>query len=804
MGAVPSPTWTILIPTLGQRAASFRALLDRLLPQTEPYDGRVRILAAFNNGSPALPEIRQRLLDAVTTDYVSFVDDDDMVSEDFVPQVMDALETNPDYVGFQVKYFADGKLRGVIDHSLKHGGWREEKNPYRWLRDITHLNPMRISAARAGRFDVVSGGQVEDRPWVERVRASGLLKTEVHIPHPLYDYLWSWKGSAWRRPQYVQQGHVRPTVSHPCFRWLELEDIGRLAVIVPTRGRPDNIRKVIAAWDETQAWDHADLILAVDADDPARDGYDRILSHHQIGAHWLPEWIPMVPKLNATVAAIDKISSPLRTYAAYAFAGDDHLPRTPGWARVYLAALRELGTGMVYGDDGYQGAKLSTEWAVTADAVRALGRMVPAPVDHLYCDNAMMDLFGGAGALRHLPEVRIEHMHPMAGKAKSDAQYDKVNSREQYAGDRHKYEIWKNTQGPSRLTSQIEIIKKLRGDRPLATPEPKKQVQRMPRPTRSNNPRRNQRSGPSHLNARPRSQFPFPPAFREIHGATPDEIAFTLADFAKRVPADQEIVELGVFQARTAVIMAWGASLGNGAHVTAIDPWDLAGNVYDPPFTEARTRGMAEYNVQRIGYQDRVDLHQAFSHVIADRWGSPQVGLLFVDGDHTKEGARADIEAWAPHLAPGAVIAVDDYGHPDWPGVAQAVDELVDEGFLAPIELFHDRLAVTRINPERSTIIPGRLAAITSEGVSPEPFSITMTGETTPEAAAIISGLPVEEFASLRQTETVELPDDIEIPEAPQETLGSVRKRARALGLKPVAGGIDDVLKQIAEHETQR
>lgn len=789
-----TPTWTILIPTIGQRAGMFRALLDRLLPQTEPYAGRVRILAAFSNGTPPLPEIRQRLLDVVTTDYVSFVDDDDMVSDQFVDMIMDALQLGRDYVGFQVNYFADGKLRGVIDHSLKHGGWREERNPYRWLRDITHINPMRTGAARAGRFDVVAVGQVEDRPWVEQVRDSGLLKTEVYIPHPLYDYLWSRTGSAWRKPERIRRGHGRPTVTHSNFGWLELEDLGRLAVIVPTRGRPENICKVITAWDETQAWECADLILAVDADDPECDTYRSLVrgaaDRPQVTIYSIPEWRPLVSKLNSAANAVAEG----RRYSAIAFAGDDHLPRTKRWAEMYLAALRELGTGMVYGDDGYQGAKLSTEWAVTADAVRALGRMVPAPVDHLYCDNAMMDLFGGAGALRHLPEVRIEHMHPAAGKAKSDEQYDKVNSREQYAGDRRKYEIWKNTQGPSRLSSQIEIIKKLRGDRPLATPEPKKQVQRMPRPVRSNNPRRNQRSGPSHLNARPRSQFPFPPAFREIHGATPDEIAFTLADFAKAVPADQEIVELGVFQARTAIIMAWGASLGNGAHVTAIDPWELAGNVYDPPFTDANTRGMAEFNVQRVGYGDRVLLVQAFSHEVAQHWTNPDVGsrksigLLFVDGDHTKEGARRDIEAWAPHLAPGAVIAVDDYGHPDWPGVAQAVDELVDEGFLAPIELFHDRLAVTRLTTavevadfltERNDAAP--ITAITSEGVEPEP-----------------------EFPALRQVETVELPDDVEIPDAPEETLGSVRKRARALGLKPVAGGIDAVLKQIEDHEAQR
>jgi predicted O-methyltransferase YrrM len=801
---VPSPTWTILIPTIGQRAASFRALLDRLLPQTEPYAGRVRTLAGFNNGSPPLPELRQRMVEAVTTDYLSFADDDDMVSPDFVSEVMSALEQRPDYVGFQVNYFTDGRLRGVIDHSLKHGGWREEKNPYRWLRDITHINPIRSEVAKAARFDVVAGGQVEDRPWVEQVRVSGSLKVETYIPRPLYDYLWSRRGSAWQKPDKIRQGFTRPAISHPHFSWMELEKAvpaGRLAVIVPTRGRPENIRKVIAAWGDTNAWDCADLILAVDGDDPERDGYQEFVKPQgQIWAYEMNEWMPMVTKLNWAAQNVALAGK----HFAIAFAGDDHLPRTPGWAAAYLAALRELGTDMVYGDDGYQGAKLSTEWAVTADAVRALGRMVPAPVDHLYCDNAMMDLFGGAGALRHLPEVRIEHMHPAAGKATSDAQYDRVNGREQYAGDRRKYEIWKSTNGPSRLASQIEIIRRLRGDRPVEQTRPVRATRAGRSTVRGSGPRRIERSAPtSARNAAPKSRFPFPREFREIRGATPDEIAFTLADLAKQVPADQEIVELGVFQARTAVIMAWGASLGNGAHVTAIDPWELTGNVYDPPFTDANTRAMAEYNVQSIGYQDRIQLIHGFSADVAANsdFGAPKVGLLFVDGDHTKEGARRDIEAWAPHLAPGAVIAVDDYGHPDWPGVAQAVDELVDEGFLAPIELFHDRLAVTRltrvVENHRSEIpdLPP-IAAIVNDSPASEVITAITSEGVEPE--------PEPEFAPLRPVETVELPDADQPDDLIGLTLGDVRKIARTMGLRPVQGGTQAVIEQIRAERARR
>jgi predicted O-methyltransferase YrrM len=489
-----------------------------------------------------------------------------------------------------------------------------------------------------------------------------------------------------------------------------------LAVLIPTRGRPDNIRKVISAWDFTNAWDVAEMIVIVDADDPELAGYQALFEETRnpsfegqplFSIVVMERWMPMVHKLNQTAEAV----ALSRTYFALGFAGDDHLPQTIGWAKRYLTVLHELGSGMVYGDDGYQGANLSTEWAVTADVVRELGRMVPADVEHMYCDNSIKDLFEAAGALRHLPEVRIEHMHPIVGKAKTDAQYQRVNHRDQFRKDRMAYEGWRH--GDVFLTD-VAAVRHLRPGRPEVRPAP---VQPVAAPS-SRRPLVPMRSGPTkkRITEMAKTRFPFSREFKEVRGATPDEIGMALADFATQVPADQEIVELGVFQGRTALIMAWGASQGNGAHVTAIDPWDTEGNVYDPPFTDADSRVWAAYRVRELGYEDRIQLVQAFSQDVAPTWTGKPVGLLYVDGDHTKEGARRDIELWAEHLAPGAIIAVDDYLHPDWPGVGQALDELVAEGFLTPLDVYHDRLAVTSLATE-----PKRVTTITSEGVSPLP-----------------------------------------------------------------------------------
>ncbi len=51
--------------------------------------------------------------------------------------------------------------------------------------------------------------------------------------------------------------------------------------------------------------------------------------------------------------------------------------------------------------------------------------------------------------------------------------------------------------------------------------------------------------------------------------------------------------------------------------------------------------------------------------------------FVFIDGDHTYEAVRDDIQAWLPKLKPGGLLCGHDYSNPGWPflGVDQAVNE---------------------------------------------------------------------------------------------------------------------------------
>ncbi len=54
--------------------------------------------------------------------------------------------------------------------------------------------------------------------------------------------------------------------------------------------------------------------------------------------------------------------------------------------------------------------------------------------------------------------------------------------------------------------------------------------------------------------------------------------------------------------------------------------------------------------------------------------------LLFIDSLHEREPAAAAFRAWQGALAAGAVVVFHDYGHPAYPGVAEAVSDLGLEG----------------------------------------------------------------------------------------------------------------------------
>jgi hypothetical protein len=185
--------------------------------------------------------------------------------------------------------------------------------------------------------------------------------------------------------------------------------------LTPSRGRPDRLGELAEAIHET-AEAPVDLWVGLDADDehqyPRRDGVHYLVRERMR----LGPWVNHLARLCWD------------DYDVLGFLGDDHRPRTPGWDRIAGERLARMGSGFAYGNDLIHGKNLPTAVFVTADIVRKLGYLCFPGAQHLYFDNCWKVWGEGIGRLAYLPDVVIEHMHPLANKAEMDRGYEEVNA----------------------------------------------------------------------------------------------------------------------------------------------------------------------------------------------------------------------------------------------------------------------------------------------------------------------------------------------------------------------------------------
>jgi hypothetical protein len=93
---------------------------------------------------------------------------------------------------------------------------------------------------------------------------------------------------------------------------------------------------------------------------------------------------------------------------------------------------------------------------MSSDIVAALGWMCEPSLSHFYCDNVWADLGRGAGCLRHLRAIAVDHLSPVTGQVKADAT-NRDNGRSLDA-DRDAYWAWRR----GRMAADIAVIVKLR------------------------------------------------------------------------------------------------------------------------------------------------------------------------------------------------------------------------------------------------------------------------------------------------------------------------------------------------------
>ena len=126
-----------------------------------------------------------------------------------------------------------------------------------------------------------------------------------------------------------------------------------------------------------------------------------------------------------------------------------------------------------------------------------------------------------------------------------------------------------------------------------------------------------------------------------------------LYKLAHSVPENGVLVEIGSCMGISTCYLAAGSPASS--KVYAIDLWTLGDSRLALPFVEQTFHR----NIKLAGFKDRVTAVKDCSENVAKSWDSP-IDLLFIDGDHSYEGVKADILNWSVFIKEGGIIAFHD------------------------------------------------------------------------------------------------------------------------------------------------
>jgi predicted O-methyltransferase YrrM len=148
-------------------------------------------------------------------------------------------------------------------------------------------------------------------------------------------------------------------------------------------------------------------------------------------------------------------------------------------------------------------------------------------------------------------------------------------------------------------------------------------------------------------------------AVRETPGYLTEREAKFLMLAAVASPARGAVLEIGSFKGRSTVGLGLIVQHYGGGPIVAVDPFTAPSST-DPELEgQSSTYEDFQASLRRAGVTDMVESHRMFSRQLAPQWSRP-LRLLWIDGDHTYEGALEDVRLFKPFLAEGGILAMHD------------------------------------------------------------------------------------------------------------------------------------------------
>lgn len=188
----------------------------------------------------------------------------------------------------------------------------------------------------------------------------------------------------------------------------------KISILVPTRKRPENIKRLYASVKETADQPELiDFVFYIDIDDP--ESYD------------------LFQKLEATNIQVIQgkrivLSKMWNECAQFAkgeilmHGGDDIIFKTKGWDTMVRKAFENCQDRIlfVHGDDLHWDDRFGTHGFIHLNWIRTVGYFVPPYFSSDYNDTWLNDVANALGRRKFLPFV-TEHMHPIFKKSEWDS-----------------------------------------------------------------------------------------------------------------------------------------------------------------------------------------------------------------------------------------------------------------------------------------------------------------------------------------------------------------------------------------------
>lgn len=177
-------TLSILICSLHKR----RGLLQSLLKSLQPHlTDEVEILTEIDSGEITTGKKRNNLLQKAKGKYIVFVDDDDELSPEYIPSILQAAKQDKDCIVFSGWMTTDGQDRRNFHLSIHYPYEAVTRNgKIEYLRYPNHITPIKREIALQVAFENRTIG--EDYKWATELHTKGLIKSEVKIHKFLYHY----------------------------------------------------------------------------------------------------------------------------------------------------------------------------------------------------------------------------------------------------------------------------------------------------------------------------------------------------------------------------------------------------------------------------------------------------------------------------------------------------------------------------------------------------------------------------------------------------------------------------------------